>query len=231
MLLNLSCLLLLSSLSMSAGQDWAETGYNNSCLYEKEGLNRDGPQEFDCPKFVIESTDQIWNMYRDFDKVESYLRQYMVDDWESISVMGEYVRGMDELIRLVNITLLAFPDIQLHIVDTFCEGNDIDGYKTTMPVIHTATHLGYHPVFGSPTGKIATWYGVPNCFIKNIDGQWKYTSEINMPDSLSLYSQLGATPPPETWVMPTDDCNQLFDWDTGYINPSLVPFQMRRDLP
>ena len=42
----------------------AETEYINSCLYEKEGLNRDGPKEFDCPRFVIESTDQIWNMYR-----------------------------------------------------------------------------------------------------------------------------------------------------------------------
>jgi hypothetical protein len=62
MLLYLSCLLLLSP--FSAGQDVAETGYNNSCLYEKEGLNRDGPKEFDCPRFVIESTDQIWNMYR-----------------------------------------------------------------------------------------------------------------------------------------------------------------------
>ena len=41
---------------------------------------------------------------------------------------------MDELIRLVNITLMAFPDFQLHIVDTFCDGNDIDGYKTTMPL-------------------------------------------------------------------------------------------------
>ena len=64
MLLHMSCLLLLSSLSISAGQDWAETGYNNSCLYQNEGLNRDGPQDFDCPKFIIESTDQIWNMYR-----------------------------------------------------------------------------------------------------------------------------------------------------------------------
>jgi hypothetical protein len=99
----------------------------------------------------------------------------MVDDWESISPMGEYVRGMDELIRLVNITLMAFPDIQLHIVDTFCEGNDIDGYKTTMPVIHTATHLGYHPVFGSPTGKTATWYGVPNCFIALMDSGSKFS--------------------------------------------------------
>ena len=59
----------------------------------------------------------------------------MVDDWESISPMGEYLRGYDKLEPLVLDTMVAFPDIKLHIVDTFCEGNDIDGYKTTMPVI------------------------------------------------------------------------------------------------
>merc|ERR1712013_417772 len=187
------------------------TGYNNTCLWKSAGLNRSGPKNFDCERFVIDSTDQLWNMYRDPATIKSYLHKYMVEEWESITFMGE--------------------DIKVHIVDTFCEGNDIDGYKTTMPVIHTATHLGYHPVFGSPTGKTATWYGVPNCFIKNFDGQWKYTSEVNMPDSLALYSQFGATPPEETWVMPTDDCHQLFDWETGYINPALVPFQMRRDIP
>ena len=80
---------------------------------------------------------------------------------------------MKNLTSLVLNTLKAFPDIKLHIIDTFCEGNDIDGYKTTMPVIHTATHLGAHPVFGKPTGKKLTWYGVPNSFIKNVNGHWK----------------------------------------------------------
>merc|ERR1712046_343621 len=153
--LNMKIFALLSSIAFSAAQAQffgVETGYNNTCLWEKEGLNRDGPREFDCPRFVIESTDQIWNMYRDPELIKFYLRKYMVDD---------------------------------------CEGNDIDGYKTTMPVIHTATHLGWHSVFGEPTNKTLTWYGVPNCFIKNIDGQWKYTSEINMPDSVAIYSQLG----------------------------------------
>merc|ERR1712031_21337 len=111
-----------------------ETGYNNTCLWEKEGLNREGPREFDCPRFVIESTDQIWNMYRDPELIKFYLRKYMVDDWESISPMGEYLRGYEKLEPLVLDTMIAFPDIKLHIVDTFCEGNDIDGYKTTMPV-------------------------------------------------------------------------------------------------
>ena len=40
-----------------------ETGFNNSCLFE--GRRRQaGPKELDCAKFVVESTDKIWNMYR-----------------------------------------------------------------------------------------------------------------------------------------------------------------------
>ena len=67
-------------------------------------------------------TDQIWNMYRDPEIVKTYLHKYMVDDWESISSMGEYIRGYDKLENLTLTTMNAFPDIKLHIVDTFCEG-------------------------------------------------------------------------------------------------------------
>merc|ERR1711879_719918 len=136
---KMKILALLSLFIFSAAQAQffgVETGYNNTCLWEKEGLNRAGPREFDCPRFVIESTDQIWNMYRDPELIKFYLRKYMVDDWESISPMGEYLRGYDKLEPLVLDTMIAFPDIKLHIVDTFCEGNDIDGYKTTMPHSH-----------------------------------------------------------------------------------------------
>merc|ERR1712241_823278 len=199
------------------------TGYNNTCLWKSAGLNRAGLKNFDCERFIIDSTDQLWNMYRDPATIKSYLHKYMVEDWESITFTGEYIKGMENLTALVLNTLTAFPDIKLHIVDTFCEGNDIDGYKTTMPVIHTATHLGPHPLFGAPTGKKLTWYGVPNSFVKNIDGHWKYISEINIPDSLSLFSQLGLDPPRQTWNIPTKDCQQLFDWETGHINSDLRP--------
>ena len=46
----------------------------------------------------------------------------MAEDWESISVLGEYSRGLEAVLELVNITLTAFPDLKLHIVDSFCEG-------------------------------------------------------------------------------------------------------------
>ena len=53
----------------------------------------------------------------------------------------------------------------------------------------------------------------------------RYISEINIPDSLSLFSQLGIDPPMHTWSIPTKDCHQLFDWETGYINSNLRPSQ------
>ena len=42
----------------------SDTGFNNSCLARDAGLNREGPRKFNCPQWVIESTDRIWNMYR-----------------------------------------------------------------------------------------------------------------------------------------------------------------------
>ena len=55
---------LLSDPPTSALVRSGETGFNNSCLVSGASLNRRGPREFDCSKFVVESTDQIWNMYR-----------------------------------------------------------------------------------------------------------------------------------------------------------------------
>merc|ERR1719167_2150067 len=127
--------------------------YNNSCLYSSQALTRDGPRNFDCQKFVIDSTDEIWNMNRTEAWVYEKLDKYMDVNWQSITNYGEYLEGMKKLRGLVITTREAFPDLRLHIVDTFCVGNDIDGYKTTMPVIHSGTHLGWHPRFGKATGK------------------------------------------------------------------------------
>ena len=84
----------------------------------------------------------------------------MVEEWESITFMGEYIKGMENLTALVLNTLTAFPDIKLHIVDTFCEGNDIDGYKTTMPVIQNTdkqiNKLSTKQTKGDPQNKISS---------------------------------------------------------------------------
>ena len=45
------------------GEGPKETGFNNSCLLQSRRQHA-GPKELDCAKFVVESTDKIWNMYR-----------------------------------------------------------------------------------------------------------------------------------------------------------------------
>ena len=56
----------------------------------------------------------------------------------------------------------------------------------------------------------------------------RYTAEVNMPDTMSLYAQLGAPPPRSAHAVPTADCHQLFDSDTGHIHPALVPGNQQR---
>ena len=63
-LLQLSTANILLSDTDPAQVRRGETGFNNSCLVRDSGLNREGPREFDCAQWVIESTDKIWNMYR-----------------------------------------------------------------------------------------------------------------------------------------------------------------------
>ena len=49
-----------------------------------------------------------------------------------------------------------------------------------------------------------------------------------MPDTMSLYAQLGAPTPRSAHAVPTADCHQLFDSDTGHIHPALVPGNQQR---
>merc|ERR1719438_438472 len=79
----------------------SETGFNNSCLVKDSSLNREGPREFNCARFVIESTDRLWNMYRDFDVVEGYLRQYMTEDWAQLNSLGPSLFRLESLTRQV----------------------------------------------------------------------------------------------------------------------------------
>ena len=73
--------------------------------------------------------------------------------------------------------------------------------------------------------------GIPNSFIKPTADGWKYTAEWNIADVWSLYKQLGVDPPhPKRNLQPTDNCQQIFDWDTGYLNPDLMPTVASRKL-
>ena len=101
------------------------TSFNNTCLLSDTNLTPptpNAPQTFlkDCPKWVIDTTDAVWNTRED---INGSLEQYFYEDWSSTSSWGQKVHGMDKLKNLVASTLRAFPDYQIHITDVFCYGN------------------------------------------------------------------------------------------------------------
>ena len=126
----------------------SQSAFNNTCLISKL-TPPPGPQTFDCPKWVIETTDEIWNLRPN---VNQSLEKYFTEDFASHNSWGVVYKGREQLKEAVAETINAFPDIQIHITDCFCVGNDVDGYKTTMPDILTGTHTGYSKKYGPPTG-------------------------------------------------------------------------------
>ena len=101
--------------------------FDNTCLLNDANLTpptKNGPQTFlkDCPKWVIDTTDAVWNTRED---INGSLEQYFYEDWSSTSSWGHQIHGMDKLKNLVASTLRAFPDLQIHITDVFCYGNDL----------------------------------------------------------------------------------------------------------
>ena len=102
---------------------------------------------------------------------------------------------MPALKELVWRTRRAFPDLKIHVTDVFCTGNDVDGYKTTMPDVLTGTNTG-PSAFGPPTGKKVSYAGIAVTYVQKVGGRWQYVSEVVVHDELALLTQARPMPPP-----------------------------------
>lgn len=153
---------------------------NNSCM-DKATAVPDGPRLFDCPAFVIKSTDDTWHA-RNFTKTLAAIDRYFTEDWQSVRAFGTVIDGRAGLRSFMKDWLGGFPDVNIRVSDLFCAGNDLDGYKTTMPYVLTATNSGPSQ-YGPATGRRVQYHGIANCYIKRQpDGLWRYTSEWDVPD-------------------------------------------------
>lgn len=182
---------------------------NNSCLLP--ALEKvEGPKTFDACRFVIESTDALWNGRGNVEKAFDAFD----DNFQMATSWGTRVLGMDALKRAVYSQMRAFPDIQIHISDCQCDGNDVSGYKCSMPDILTGTNLG-PSAYGPATGKWARWTGMVQSYIKRNpkDGKWRYMAEWGVHDEYSLIAQLGLdfskVPHPSKNTEPLHDCQPL----------------------
>ena len=205
------------------------TPINNDCSnkYTKPPGGADvgvGEDAFDCPAFVIRSTDETWHP-RSWEATNRAVDKYFAWDWQSVRAFGMMLRGREALRAFMRDWLGGFPDVIIHVADVFCLGNQAQGYKTTMPYVLTATHSGWSQAFGTPTGKRVKYHGIANCYIQRepVSGQWQYTREWDLPDMWAFITALNLTADqipahPGGDLVPVDECKPLFEWGTGEMN-------------
>eukprot|EP00931_Biecheleriopsis_adriatica_P113156 TRINITY_DN8811_c0_g1_i2.p1 TRINITY_DN8811_c0_g1~~TRINITY_DN8811_c0_g1_i2.p1 ORF type:complete len:358 (+),score=82.39 TRINITY_DN8811_c0_g1_i2:73-1146(+) len=186
---------------------------DNSCLISQLKIP-EGPQTFDACDFVIRSTDEVWNKRGTADDVNAAIDKYFHKGYVDAGSWGRRIIGLKGLREAVFSEMRAFPDIQIHITDCACKGNDIDGYKCAMPDVLTGTNTGPSG-WGPATGKYARWTGMVQSFVKkNAEtGQWQYVAEWGVHDEWSIIQQLGLdfakVPHPARNDEPLHDCTPL----------------------
>jgi hypothetical protein len=193
---------------------------SNDCAHDYTVLPKEKPKTFDCPAFVIKSTDDTWHR-RDWKMSSWAIDTYFIEDWQSVRAWGTHIQGREGLRQFMMDWLGGFPDVFIRVADLFCDGNDEDGYKTTMPYVLTATHTGWSKAWGEPTGQKVHYHGIANCFVKkNSTGGWQYTYEWDVGDTASFFTVLNRSmvPHPADDLIPTEDCTPLFDWGSGKMN-------------
>ena len=154
-----------AAIAVAAASSADGGAFSNECLLQHgdalQPPTQGAPTTFldECPAWVVRTTDAVWRPGIDAASVNASLEEYFYEGWRSVSSFGREYQGMAALKDLVWGTKRAFPDLQIHITDVFCTGNDVDGYKTAMPDVLTGTNTG-PSAFGPPTGRKVTYNGV-----------------------------------------------------------------------
>jgi hypothetical protein len=195
---------------------------DNSCLIPKLSFPSSKPQTFDACAFVVKSTDEVWNLRGD---VEEAIEKYFHEEYVDAGSWGKRIIGKKALKDAVLSEMRAFPDIQIHITDCVCRGNDVDGYKCAMPDVLTGTNLGPSG-YGPATGKRAKWTGMVESLVKRNPktDQWQYYAEWGVHDEWSLLQQLGLDfariPHVPANIEVLHDCDPLvqFAWNSTSID-------------
>ena len=132
---------------------------------------------------VSRSVEEVWNK-GNLDLID----EFYADNYVGHGTAGQDEDGPEALKQGITNVRTAYPDLHLTIEDLIAEGDKVVGLWTA-----TGTNTGTRMDGGPATGKRVTVSGIT---INRIYGG-KIVESWARWDSLSMYKQLGVTPPME----------------------------------
>ncbi len=135
---------------------------------------------FDVDDFVRRTMHDVWN-WRMFNRIrEAYSENYVFH-----GPAGRETYGRGEYVALVLGLLAAFPDARFAVDQLYWNGDERNGFRTSMRWSLVGTHRGYGS-YGEPTGIRFRLWGLTQHLIK--DGQ--FVEEWTLFNELALLKQL-----------------------------------------
>ena len=125
--------------------------------------------------YIVKCTYEIW----DQKGIGEIYRYYKHNALVHTSDGDTY--GRDRVIENCLIKMAGYPDIRDYIDDVIWAPDGNGGFHTSMRWTWTAHNTGYS-IYGPPTGKPVTVWGIANCYIKSnyIVEEWVTYNEISL---------------------------------------------------
>jgi len=134
----------------------------------------------DIVDYIVRSTHKIWEEGGIGRIYNHYAHKAVIHTSDGLTY------GRDKVIADSLKTMAAFPDIRLYADDVIWSGNDRDGFHSSHRIYWVGHNTGYS-IYGPPTGRRVTRYGIAHCFVK----ENRVVEEWICRDELALIRQLG----------------------------------------
>jgi predicted ester cyclase len=116
---------------------------------------------FDPEDFVRRMLHYVWNW-----RLIGTVREYVAPSIAAYGPCDRATFGIGDYMHAIVARLAMFPDLTHHVEDVYWMGNAAEGYMVNVRWTIVGTHTG-HGVYGKPTGRRVTMWGISHYKIKD----------------------------------------------------------------
>jgi len=172
----------------------------------RHGLQGFDEDYVDIVDYIIRCTHKIWEEKGIGLIYSHYAHNILIETSDGVTY------GRDAVIAGSTRVMNAFPNVRLIGDDVIWSGNDQEGFHSSHRIYWTGTNTGYS-VYGPPTGRAITRYGIAHCLVK----ENRVVEEWIARDEMALILQLGFNPHELARRMAEIKCDRQ---DNSHVGPA-----------